>query len=178
MPGYVVFLRAVNVSPRWVKMARLREVLTAEGFGDVETYIQSGNVRVTSSLRSARKVSRHLEDVLETAFGFTIPCIVRTTAELADVASYADSLADPLDGATQRRYVTFFAAPVPKDRAEELTAWNVRGERLQANGSEIYWWLDKSTHEARMSNAVLERGGLVATTRDLKVVRALAERWS
>ena len=56
MPSYVVLLRAVNIGKRQVKMASLREWLAEEGFTDVETYIQTGNVKVASRMRSAAKV--------------------------------------------------------------------------------------------------------------------------
>lgn len=178
MPRHIVFLRAVNVGGRWVKMQRLREVLADNGFDEVETHIQSGNVRVTSTMRSAAKVAASLEELLEGEFGFAIPCIVRSPQQLRAVADHADALADPLDGATLRRYVTFFRDPPPAERAAELAEWDVAGERLHPNGSELHWWLGKSSHEAKVSNAVLERGGLVATTRDLKVVRTLVDKWS
>ena len=177
MPRHIVLLRAVNVGKRWVKMQRLREVLTEAGYGEVETHIQSGNVRVTSSTRSGAKLAAGLETLLEKEFGFAIPCIVRSPAQLADAVELADSLADPLDGATLRRYVTFFREPLPADRAKELADWNEPGERLHPHGGELYWWLSKPTHEAKISNARLERRGAVSTTRDLKVVRTLAEKW-
>lgn len=178
MARHIVFLRAVNVGGRWVKMQRLREVLTGAGYTDVETYIQSGNVLVGSSLRSASKVATALEALLAQEFGFAIPCIVRSPAQLLTTVERADSLTDPLDGATLRRYVTFFRDPIPAERAAELAGWDAPGERLTPDGSELHWWLDKPTHEAKVSNARLERGGLVATTRDLKVVRTLAGRWA
>lgn len=177
MPRHIVFLRAVNVGGRWVKMQRLREVLADNGFQDVETYIQSGNIRVATPMRSPAKVAAALETLLEAEFGFAIPCIVRSPAQLRAVAAYADGLPDPLDGGTLRRYVTFFGDPLPEDRAAELSAWDEPGERLQPAGSELHWWLGKSSHQAKISNARLERGGAVATTRDLKVVRALADKW-
>lgn len=177
MPRHIVFLRAVNVADRWVKMQRLREVLTDKGFTGVETHIQSGNVLVGSAMRSAAKVATTLEALLEQEFGFAIPCIVRSPAQLLATVEHADSLADPFGGATLRRYVTFFRDPIPAERAAEWTDWDVPGERLHPNGSELHWWLDKPTHDAKISNARLERGGLVATTRDLKVVRALADKW-
>lgn len=177
MSRHVVFLRAVNVAGRWVKMQRLREVLTEAGYDDVQTHIQSGNVHLGSAMRSPAKVAAALEKLLEAEFGFAIPCVVRTPAQLRAVADHAEGLADPLEGRTLRRYVSFFREPPSKERAAELSEWDVAGERLHAEGSEMYWWLAKPAHESKVSNAVLERGGLVATTRDLKVVRALADKW-
>lgn len=177
MPRHVVFLRAVNVAGRWAKMQRVREVLTDAGYDDVQTHIQSGNVHIGSSMRSPVKVAAALEKLLEAEFGFAIPCVVRSPAQLRAVADHADGLADPLKGKTLRRYVTFYREPPAAERATELSQWEVAGERLHAEGSEIYWWLAKPAHESKVSNAVLERGGLVATTRDLKVVSTLADKW-
>ena len=45
MPTYVGMLRAVNVSGQnRVPMTDLRRALEGAGLGDVETYVQSGNV--------------------------------------------------------------------------------------------------------------------------------------
>ncbi|RNI22792.1 DUF1697 domain-containing protein [Flexivirga caeni] len=177
MPKHIVLLRAVNVGGRWVKMARLREFLLDNDFQDVETHIQSGNVLVGTPMRSTAKVSATLEALLQEEFGFAIPCIVRSPAQLRAIADFAETQPDPLDGGTLRRYVTFYRDPLPQDRADELAAWDEPGERLLPHGSEMHWWLAKPAHEAKISNARLERGGAVSTTRDLTVVRALAGKW-
>jgi uncharacterized protein (DUF1697 family) len=177
VPRHIVLLRAVNVGGRWVKMQRLRQLLTETGYHDVQTHIQSGNLCVTTPMRSPAKVATTLEALLEAEFGFAIPCIVRSPAQMTSVVEVADSLADPLDGATLRRYVTFFREPIPADRAAELAKWSEPGESLHPVGSELHWWLGKPTQQAKMSNARLERGGAVSTTRDLRVVRALADKW-
>lgn len=169
-------LRGVNVSPRWVKMARLREVLQANDF-ECETYIQSGNLLIATKLRSAAKVRSAVEQLIKAEFGFTVPCIVRTPKQLAEALRWVDGLPSPLPG-EPRQYLTLFAEPIPKARQDELDAWDADGERARARSTEIAWWLDKPTHQAKLSNARLERGGHVATTRDLKVIRTLVERWA
>ena len=177
MPTYIVFLRAVNVRPRWVKMALLRDLLSASSFTAVESYIQSGNLRIGSTSRSAAKVRAELERLIEGEFGFEVPSLVRTPAALTEVAAYAESLDAPFPDEDVRRYVTFCGAPIRADAAELLDGWGEPGERLHVHGSEIYWWLTKPAHEAKVTNARLEKTVGVATTRDVKVVRSLAERW-
>lgn len=181
MPTFIALLRGVNVRPRWVKMARLREVLTTAEFTDVDTYIQSGNVKVTTALRSPDRVRARLEALIEGEFGFSVPCIVRRPAELVAVAAYADGLASPLDpseiGEKERRYVTFVSEPLTRQQLDFYDSWHEPGERLHGHEREIYWWLGKPTHQAKISNSRHERLGLVSTTRDLKVVRTLADRW-
>lgn len=78
MPVWIGFLRAVNVGKRQVRMASLRTLLEAEGYEDVETHIQSGNLKVRSSARSAATVETDLRRAISAEFGFDVPVVVRT----------------------------------------------------------------------------------------------------
>jgi uncharacterized protein (DUF1697 family) len=80
---YVGFLRAVNVGRgRKVPMAELRALLTDAGYGNVATYIQSGNVFFDTPSRSKEKLASAIEPLLADAFGFEIPIVLRTIDEL------------------------------------------------------------------------------------------------
>jgi len=176
MPTYIAFLRAINVGGRFIKMADLRTGLSDKGFGDVESHIQSGNLRITSTLRSAAAVELSLETALEELCGFTVTAIVRTPVQLGEVASYGAGLESPLEGEV-RRYVTFLKESPDDELVTTMHGWDVPGERAHVKGREVFMWLAHSSHEAKLSNARIERGGVVATTRDWKVVAALGEMW-
>ncbi|GAA2743423.1 DUF1697 domain-containing protein [Terrabacter aerolatus] len=177
MPTYIAFLRAVNVGQRWVKMERLRAHLSDNGFGDVVTHIQSGNVCVTTSLRSVPKVEASLRSLISDEFGFDVPVVVRTPAELRRTAAEADAVDSPL-GADARRYVTFTTGGISTEGAQALEAWDVPGERVVVLGDDVLLFLTKPAHQAKLTNARLERlTGATGTARDIKVVRALAEKW-
>jgi len=176
MATYIAFLRAINVGGRFIKMADLRTGLSHKGFGDVESHIQSGNLRFTSSLRSAATVELALETALEELCGFTVRAIVRTPEQLAEVASHGADCEVPLQGEV-RRYVTFLKEEPDHGLVAMMNGWDVVGERAQVAGREVYTWLAHPSHKAMLTNARIERGGVVATTRDWKVVTALGEMW-
>lgn len=176
MATYIAFLRAINVGGRFAKMADLRAGLSDKGFGDVETYIQSGNLRFSSSLPAATEVEAAVEAALQQLCGFTVRTVVRTPAQLGELTSYGKRLASPLEGEV-RRYVSFLKVDPDDELVATMNGWDIAGERAQVNGREVYLWLSHPSHEARLSNARLERGGVVATTRDWKVVSALGEMW-
>jgi len=176
MATYIAFLRAVNVGGRFIKMVDLRTGLSDAGFGDVESHIQSGNLRFTSSLRSAAKVERAVEAALDELCGFTVRTIVRTPAQLSALASYGTGLPAPLDGEV-RRYVAFLKEDPDAEFLAMMNGWDVVGERALVNGRELYLWLAHPSHQAKLTNARIERRGVVATTRDWKVVSALGETW-
>ncbi len=180
MATYIAFLRAMNVGGRFFKMADLRKGLSDKGFSDVASYIQSGNLRFTSSLRSAAKVELAVEAALEELCGFTVRTIVRTPAQLGELTAYGTGLAVPLEAPWEgdvRRYVTFLKDDPDDEFVATMNGWDVAGERTHVHGRELYLWLAHPAHEAKLTNARIERGGVVATTRDWKVVSALGEMW-
>lgn len=176
MTTIVAFLRAVNVSPRWVKMAELREFLTGCGYADVETHIQSGNVRVTWPGAELADLEVDLSGRLSERFGFEIPVMARTVDDLADVAAAARTWAPASD---VRRYVVFCSAPPAEDRARELDAWPNPGEWALVRGRDVLLGLSVGFHQAKLNGARIERLlGVSGTARDLKVVEAISERWA
>ncbi|MHB8187306.1 MAG: DUF1697 domain-containing protein [Dermatophilaceae bacterium] len=176
MATYIAFLRAINVGGRFVKMADLRTGLSDKGFGEVESYIQSGNLRFRSGLRSVAAVELAVETALEELCGFTVRAIVRTPALLGELTSYGMGLTAPVEGEV-RRYVTFLKEDPDDELVAMMRDWNVPGERAHVNGRDVHVWLAHPSHEAKLTNARIERGGVVATTRDWKVVSALGEKW-
>ncbi len=62
--------------------------------------------------------------------------------------------------------------------ATTLEEWDEPGERARVRGDHLVLWLDTPAHSAKLTNTLIEkRTGRVATTLDIKVVRALAEKW-
>jgi uncharacterized protein (DUF1697 family) len=180
MPTYVALLRAVNVGGRFYKMADLREHLTEAGLEDVETHIQSGNVRFRSTMRSAAKVEQHVEAVLGEHCGFDVPSIILTPEELR--ATYQDALAitppDSSDGQAGRRYVTFYKpADVPTGEvAKQISGWDRPGERADVVGRAVHIWIAGPMHDAAFFKT-FKKALAPGTNRDLKVVAALDEKW-
>jgi uncharacterized protein (DUF1697 family) len=176
MPSYVAFLRAVNVGGRFVKMAELRSELEGAGFTDVDTHIQSGNVFVRSGRRSTGAVGTEMARVLGEWAGFDVPCVVRTPAQLRSALAAVDAVPPLVEGG--KRYVAFADGPVPSDAAAQLDAWDAPGERCLVLGSEILAEMTGGFQNTKLTNTRIERiTGRTTTWRDLKVVRAIDEKW-
>lgn len=67
-----------------MKMPALREVLASAGLGDVETLQVAGNVVLDDAGRSPAAIASLVRGAILAGFGFDLPVIVRTHAELAD----------------------------------------------------------------------------------------------
>jgi uncharacterized protein (DUF1697 family) len=142
----------------------------------VETYINTGNVRFTTSTRSRAKVEEALERSFRRHAGFEVPTIVMTPQELAQVAADAVEVA-ALHEDIGAHYVSLLkrtpkAADVKKleelDHGDDLAVIRGRGAHLL---------VVTPSARGRLSNATVEKLLGVATNRNLNVVRTLADRW-
>ncbi len=177
MPTYVAFLRAINLgATRKFPKAKIVAAVEDCGFTDVETYINTGNVRFTSSLRSRAKVEEALEKSFEKHAGFEIPTIVMTPEELKQIAADAVEVAKRHRD-TGAHYVSLLkekpkAADIKRlealDHGEDLAAVHGRGAHLL---------VVTPSARGRLNNATVEKLLGVATNRNLKVVKHLAENW-
>jgi uncharacterized protein (DUF1697 family) len=154
-------------------MPALREALTGDGFEQVRTYVQSGNI-VLDAAADADEVRERVAHVIEAQFGLTIAVVTRTRDDLARVIA-----ADPLaEYATEpKRYqVSFLAAPLQPQVAERLWSLAVLPERLAVHDCELYAWHPEGIARSKLSTALAGKGlGVTATARNWTTVTALLE---
>jgi uncharacterized protein (DUF1697 family) len=154
-------------------MPKLREALADAGFEDIQTYVQSGNV-VLSSRESAAKVARACERLIKKEFGLEIPVVVRTRAQLAQVVKR-----NPLGKVAKnpKRYQVSFLEKKPSAalvrKLEEIAAPT---ERVVAHGREIYAWHPAGVARSKLWAALAGKGlGVTATARNWTTVTKLLE---
>jgi uncharacterized protein (DUF1697 family) len=176
MSTWIVFLRAINVGGRSYPMAELRAVLTGAGYGDVETHIQTGNVRLTSPLRSRSRLESALETLFEADRGFPVASVALTPRELTQVAADASVLGEA-SPAAYGQYVSLLKQTPSAADAERVEGLSREGERIVLRGRSVHLLYDVPYHAAKVSNAAVEKVLGPATNRNLKVISALAEKW-
>ena len=75
-------LRRINIgSSKRVSMPDLCAIVESLGHGDVETYLQSGNVVFTPAKGAGRDLAPGLEQAIGKATGLDVPVLVRTGRE-------------------------------------------------------------------------------------------------
>lgn len=176
MPRWIAFQRAVNVGVRKYPMAELRAVLGDAGYADVETHIQTGNIALTSPLRSRAKLEAELERVFEADRGFEVATIVFTPRELAQIAADADDVAAEHAPSSGHYVELLRAAPKPAD-VDVIEGRDLPGQRAIVRGRAVHLLFDIPYHEAKGPNAAVKKALGVSTNRNVKVIRALAEKW-
>ncbi len=75
---YVALLRGINVGGKnKVEMKQLKAVFEEAGMTSVRTYINSGNVIFSSTMRARARLAGLIADVIAQRFGFKIDVLVR-----------------------------------------------------------------------------------------------------
>jgi uncharacterized protein (DUF1697 family) len=174
MPTYIAFLRGINIGKRKFSKDAIVAACEAAGCTDVETYINTGNVRVTTPLRSRAKVEAALEKAFEEAAGFDVPTIALTPQELSQVAAYAEEVGRRHQGL---HYVSLLKDSPSAAAVKKLEGAGQEGERAVVDGRGVHLLLGKDYHSAKLTNAIVEKHLGVATNRNLNVIRTLAEKW-
>ncbi len=174
MPRHVVLLRGINIGSRnRIAMPALREALEEAGFDDVQTYVQSGNV-VLSSGKSAAEVGRACERQIKKSFGLDVDVITRTRAQLAKVVE-ANPLAD-VAKEPKRYQVSFLSAKPSAAVMRKLEDAAAEQERVVLLGKEIYAWHPEGVARSRLWTLLAGRGlGVTATARNWTTVTKLLE---
>lgn len=178
-PGFVqklvVLLRGINLGRnRRVSMAELRALLEEMGYAEVQTVLQSGNAVLASS-DTPRDVARAVERRLAERLGMDVSVVIRTAAELLEVAA-----ANPLgevasDGS--RYLVAFLSAEPDAGAVRELEAIDLAPELLLARGREVYLWCPDGVQNSAATKLVSERRlGVLPTVRNWNTVKKLAAR--
>ncbi len=169
----VALLRGINVAgQKRVPMAELRELVAALGYAGAVTYIQSGNL-VFDTDDDEQSIVLSLEQAIADRFGFSVPVVVRSAAELIAVAR-AHPLAGP--GTDPRRLlVAFLDRPPGIDLGEVLDAEAYRPDAFTLIGRHLYLHYPNGSGRSKLTNALFEQAlGVRSTTRNWTTVTRLA----
>jgi uncharacterized protein (DUF1697 family) len=149
MPNYVAFLRAINVSRRFIKMAVLAEHFTSIGYQEVQTFINTGNVLFHSSSQSARELAEHIEINIEPLLGFKSEVFVRSGSEIKAILAAAAELLPkvPQDGELN---VAFLSVPLTKEQELSLSQLSSAVDEFLVLGSEVYWVCGVAQSESKL----------------------------
>ena len=168
---WVALLRAVNLGARnKVPMAGLRTLLEAAGYGDVRTYIASGNVLLDGP-SGRTELGSELETLVADAFGVTTTAILRKPGELAQIVD-----GHPFGADTSETHVAFLSGRPAKAAVARLEGAAATPEQAVLSGADLYLRLPRGVHGAGLSAARVESLlGVQATLRNWRTVAKLAQ---
>jgi uncharacterized protein (DUF1697 family) len=165
MAVFVALLRAVNVGGfGMLPMSALATLCSGLGFGNVRTYIQSGNVVFESRL-SKRRALASLERALAAHMGRRIDVVVRDAAEIRQALEN-----NPFPEAPPAKVaVVFWSVPVDKALFAGIAAPG--GEQVVAADHEVYVYYPDGMGRSKLKFPKTEG---FATVRNINTVARLA----
>ena len=175
MKRYVCLLRAINVSgQRKIKMLELRELCQALKFSDVETYLQSGNI-ILSTQKSQQAVEKELSKSISQEFGYAdIDIFTWTAIELQkvyDANPFIKSNSDP-----SKLHFTFLNQKPNSKAIASLDKTRFLPDEFSVSGKVVFVYCPTGYGRTKINNSFFERKlKLRATTRNLKTIKNLIE---
>ncbi|MCM3500870.1 DUF1697 domain-containing protein [Microbacterium sp. P26] len=169
MPRSVALIRGVG-GPTAMKMPALREALASAGLGEVETLQVAGNLVLEPGRRDSATIAKTVRTAVREGFGFDLPVIVRTHAELADAHARNPFASDP-----EGRWVqTVFLDQPAATATLELPAG--APEEVVVDGREVFVRYPDGIGRSKVQASYIEkRLGVIGTARNANTVAKLIE---
>lgn len=172
MTTYIILLRGINVSGKNIlKMADLKMSLTKHGFVNCKTYIQSGNITI-SSKKDKPSIKTIIEEILIKKFNIKTSCFVTTKTEFETMLKHLPFPSDK----PKELYFTFFNETPKKEHIENLKLANKTNDQFKIRDKTIYIQCVNGYGKSKLTNVFFENKlGLKATTRNYNTVKKLIE---
>ncbi len=157
MTRFVSLFRGINVGGHQaIRMNELKDLYESQGFKDVVTYIQSGNVVCTGDDADLAQLSRHIEDGFAQRFGFHAQVIVRTSAELQEIIANNPFQNQPMK--ESKWVVVLFLATRPESTAQEDLQKAYSGpEEFYLIGQELYIYYPNGIGRSKLTLTLIEK---------------------
>lgn len=167
MKTYIALLRGINVGGhKKVSMKALSELLTKEGFKQVQTYIQSGNV-VFQSVEKAAKLEEIIEKSIQSEFGFRVSVIVKTRDELQTIF---DDCPFPNNKKENNFFVVLNIIP-DAELVEESQKTSYENEEIIIKKNALYFYCSTGYGKSKFNMNTFERKlKVIGTTRNYKTM--------
>lgn len=169
-------MRGINVGGKnLIAVDELVAHCESKGFGQVLSYLQSGNLILTSE-DDERVVEKKLEALLLEKFNLAIPVLARKGSRFLALSRSLPFSREETE-APKLLHLALAKSPPARGAIESLRRRATLEERIEPAGRDGLWiHYTSGVARSKLSPAVLDRTvGSPVTARNLRTVRALAE---
>lgn len=179
MKEYIVLLRGINVGGKnKVSMKELKEMFEENGFHNVTTYINSGNIIFSSENTDTGFLKRTCEEIILAKLKLELPVMVISAEDMMEALGNAPDWWDA-DGDSKHNAL-FVIPPTTVDEVfKEVGEAKPQYEKVGYFGRVIFWSAPIETFSrTRWSNVVGSSVYNSITIRNSNTVKKLAEMCS
>ncbi|MEX2531766.1 MAG: DUF1697 domain-containing protein [Gemmatimonadota bacterium] len=190
MSATAIFLRGINLGRRRLTNEELKEPFVDAGFGEVQTFIASGNLVVgdatkrpgegeeASSESALAALEARVEKVVQKSFGFQADAFARPLMQLAELVDA--KLIGEGEAAGFTPHVIFLKAAPDAAAVQALGTLETEGDRFPVLDEQVIWLrrggLSDSTVEQRHLEKAL--GGVPNTMRKVTTLRRMVAKFA
>ncbi|RKJ76576.1 DUF1697 domain-containing protein [Butyricicoccus sp. 1XD8-22] len=148
MKRYIALLRGINISGKnKIPMAELRRGVEGLGFGEVKTFLNSGNVIFSSELDQETALSGQIEAMIKSQFDLEIPVLVVTKEVLENLLRSAPGWWGS-EGKEVYDNLIFVLPPAAADDVfRELGEPKEGLEKAMRCGDAIFWSFSRKSYQ-------------------------------
>ena len=155
-------------------MANLRILFAELGFGEVTTYIQSGNIVFKDEVKEVFSIEKIVKQAISKKFSLNVEVVVKTLEELLKIIDVTPFKESPTEKG--KVFITIFSKKPTEDLIKRLKKVNGEGDEIVVKDMTAYILCKKGYSETVYSNNFLERTLKVkATTRNFQTIKKLAD---
>ena len=175
MNNYIVLLRGINVGGhKKLPMQLLRDLLTQNGYQNVRTYIQSGNVFLESNKKETLEISIHIKQLITKEFGYDVPVITLTKKEIEKCALTNPYLAIEED--FKKLHVIFLNQTPDANLIADIAGFKSGNDAFTIIDNFIFIHYPDNSRNSKLSAAFFEKKlHLKASARNWRTVLKLKE---
>ena len=168
MNTFIIILRGINVSGKnKLPMQELRDLLNGLGFENVQTYIQSGNI-VLSTVDDKETVIIKIKEAIKNQFDYDVPVLVKT------IEAWEKAIANnPYKEVAEKQQYFTFLSEIPVVTAIEV---NAKADEFTIVDDVVYINAVGGYGKTKLNNNFFEKKlKVTATTRNLKTTMKLLD---
>ncbi|MEG0917334.1 MAG: DUF1697 domain-containing protein [Myroides sp.] len=173
MKTYVVLLRGVNVSGKnIIKMAVLKTVLIDNGFKNITTYIQSGNIILSSDIGKDVVITK-IQQLIYDHFQLQIAIFCLDLQEM-EVALKNNPFTENIE--PNKLFFTFLNKEPAADLLADLEKIDFANDQFKVIDKVLYFYLPKGMSNSKLNNNFFEKKlKVTATGRNLNTIHKLID---
>lgn len=183
-PLYVVWLRAINVGGHHkIPMASLKRALEEQGYLNVRTYLQTGNLLVNAPEQTAQMVKEKVEDTIKNVFDLSITAIVHPSARMEQVIADCPFVEQEQEKekANEKKqttvhhvYCAFLENELSQEAKHALESAVPQDDRIVCHRDILYLYLKEGAGKSKLNVGILEKKiGFLATARNMNTLNAM-----
>lgn len=170
MKTYLALLRGINVGGhKKILMKDLRVLLEEQGFQNVQTYIQSGNV-IFSTSETKKSLSKTISKAILQKYAWEVSVLIKTPSEIKKVLENCPFSEEK----KVKSYFTLFSTTPKQKQIDLVNNLSFPNEEFLINSQCFYFYCETGYRNVKMNSNFLERKLQISmTTRNFNTLTKL-----